>query len=233
MNKRYYVTEQFLRTHNNKHDITLSKNPRKKIKRRSAKKAPFISPDIKLRLLNAKRVQAQRTKGDKQPTTIAQDADRALFTLADLEYFPKYLRTKAIKLLSQLPQIGVKWNTAGEVIYRGTLHPSTHVFSLVDYAIRPPAKRKKHPLGVESFIDYLTEKGVLSPGANNKLLKSPSRLQTISIANNKRKMTLPLNEATQSSDSNSDNEEFHMSMQYHDKNEIDQAPGQLTFNRYK
>ena len=106
MNKRYYVTEQFLRTHNNKHDITLSKNPRKKIKRRSAKKAPFISPDIKLRLLNAKRVQAQRTKGDKQPTTIAQDADRALFTLADLEYFPKYLRENWVKIKGKMAYFG-------------------------------------------------------------------------------------------------------------------------------
>jgi len=222
------------------------------MKRQSVKKASLIPPDIKLRLMNAERVQAQRSAGEKRPPALARSADRALFTLTDLEFFPKYLRTKAIKLLDELPRIGVRWNARGEITYNGILHPGTHVFRLVDYAIRPPAKRKIQPLGVESFMEYLTDRGILSPGAENKLVTSPARLQAIANANNRRKLSLPANKVNPqaqaddlspsptSSVTDESDSEFQMSMQYPHEITDKHSPivaasnkDLITFNRYK
>ena len=90
-------------------------------------------------------------------------------TTLDIEFFPKYLRPKARKLLDELTEKGLKWNTRGEIYYRGHLLPDTNVLELVNDALK--LRKYANPTGWQAFSRILRDLKI-----SKELIQNPRRV---------------------------------------------------------
>ena len=87
----------------------------------------------------------------------------------DIELFSKYLRPKARKLLDELTEKGLKWNTRGEIYHRGHLLPATNVLELVNDTLK--LRKNANPTGWEAFSRILHELNI-----SKELIQNPRRV---------------------------------------------------------
>ena len=127
------------------------------------------------------------------PKTVESYGDVVMEVLESVPAQSRHKARRLLRLLCENPE--VEWNKKGELIYRQTIIPRSHMANLISYALKTAKSPTEKPLGAEEFSKALTSNHVprnLVPNYNSwKLVTKAQTPQQISAIPPRRRLPAP------------------------------------------